>query len=95
MTSRLGISNRRNSDSADLIPARMANELCPQIVIKFYEQHLKWFDANGNSDGQEPFDGSVLKGFDLGLEPEEIIGATDAMGEIWFLMKWQVKESLH
>ena len=82
------------SGEADLISAREANEKCPQTVIKFYEQCLSWQDQDQDQEREKKVEAKCKSkasksGFERGLEPERIIGATDSPGELMLLIKWK------
>ncbi|RWS06120.1 chromobox protein 1-like protein [Dinothrombium tinctorium] len=83
----------------------MENLDCPELIAEFEEERKKRKQekpkdtkrkqtVNGESEKKKrkADDDSKPRGFDRGLEAEKIIGATDASGELMFLIKWKDSE---
>ena len=71
---------------------------CPDLIAAFEESLKNKKDGKKTSPSDskqkrrkedEDKDSREPSGFDRGLEPAKILGATDSSGELLFLMKWK------
>ncbi|ERE84426.1 putative chromobox protein [Cricetulus griseus] len=96
----MGKKTKRTADSSsseDEEEYVVEKVLDRRMVKGQVEYLLKWkgfSDAESASDQLEQElhmvqSNDIARGFERGLEPEKIIGATDSCGDLMFLMKWK------
>lgn len=89
----------KNYEESDNTWEPVDNLDCPDLIAEFESKRKEIKEKSsgekkrkgGGGEGdkkKKKTDDDEAKGFERGLEAERIIGATDASGELMFLIKW-------